>query len=122
MKIGDKVRFLSEVRGGVVTGFQGKDMVLVEDADGFDIPMPIKECVVIDTDDYNMKRKPVAPAPKQEVVSAKAKGASVKVRQDEEEDERPITYRPAERKGGGYLECDACFCTTRSQGYFSNGI
>ena len=65
MKIGDKVRFLSEVGGGVVTGFQGKDMVLVEDADGFDIPMPIKECVVIDTDDYNMKRKPVAPAPKQ---------------------------------------------------------
>ena len=56
MKIGDKVRFLSEVGGGVVTGFQGKDMVLVEDADGFDIPMPIKECVVIDTDDYNMKR------------------------------------------------------------------
>ena len=102
-QIGDKVRFLSEVGGGVVTGFQGKDMVLVEDADGFDIPMPIKECVVIDTDDYNMKRKPVAPAPKQEVVSAKAKGASVKVRQDEEEDERPITYRPAERKGGDIL-------------------
>lgn len=73
MKIGDKVRFLSEVGGGVVTGFQGKDMVLVEDADGFDIPMPIKECVVIDTDDYNMKRKPVAPAPKQEVAGAKAK-------------------------------------------------
>ena len=89
MKIGDKVRFLSEVGGGVVTGFQGKDMVLVEDADGFDIPMPIKECVVIDTDDYNMKRKPVAPAPKQEVAGAKAKGASVKVRPDEEEDERP---------------------------------
>lgn len=25
MKIGDKVRFLSEVGGGIVTGFQGKD-------------------------------------------------------------------------------------------------
>ena len=37
MKIGDKVRFLSEVGGGIVTGFQGKDFVLVEDADGFDI-------------------------------------------------------------------------------------
>ena len=47
MKIGDKVRFLSEVGGGVVTGFQGKDMVLVEDADGFDIPMPIKELSLI---------------------------------------------------------------------------
>ena len=56
MKIGDKVRFLSEVGGGIVTGFQGKDFVLVEDADGFDIPMPIRECVVIETDDYNLKR------------------------------------------------------------------
>ena len=26
MKIGDKVRFLSEVGGGIVTGFQGKDI------------------------------------------------------------------------------------------------
>lgn len=110
MKIGDKVRFLSEVGGGVVTGFQGKDIVLVEDADGFDIPMPIKECVVIDTDDYNMKRKPVAPAPKQEDAAAKAKGASVKVRPaEEEEDERPITYRPAERKGGDVLNVMLAF-------------
>ena len=62
MKIGDKVRFLSEIGGGIVKGFQGKDIVLVEDADGFDIPMPMRECVVIDTDDYNMKRKG-APAP-----------------------------------------------------------
>ena len=56
MKIGDKVRFLNETGGGIVTGFRGKDIVLVEDADGFDIPMPIRECVVIDTDDYNMTR------------------------------------------------------------------
>ena len=66
MKIGDKVRFLSEVGGGIVTGFQGKDFVLVEDADGFDIPMPIRECVVIETDDYNMKRKPGSSTPKTE--------------------------------------------------------
>lgn len=26
MKIGDKVRFLSEVGGGIVTGFQGKTL------------------------------------------------------------------------------------------------
>ena len=31
MKIGDKVRFLSEVGGGTVSGFQGKNIVLVED-------------------------------------------------------------------------------------------
>ena len=53
MKIGDKVRFLSEVGGGIVRGFQGKDIALVEGEDGFEIPMLIKECVVIQTDDYN---------------------------------------------------------------------
>ena len=54
MKIGDKVRFLSEVGGGIVRGFQGKDVALVEGEDGFEIPMLIKECVVIQTDDYNI--------------------------------------------------------------------
>lgn len=53
MKIGDKVRFLNEVGGGVITGFQGKDVILVEDADGFDIPMPMRDCVVIETDGNN---------------------------------------------------------------------
>ena len=47
MKIGDKVRFLSEVGGGIVSGFQDKDTVLVRDEDGFDIPMPVRECVVV---------------------------------------------------------------------------
>jgi len=76
MKIGDKVRFLSEVGGGVVTGFQGKNIVLVEDADGFDIPMPINECVVIETDDYNI------PTPA-------AKAAAKKKREEEQQLRRP---------------------------------
>lgn len=54
MKIGDKVRFLSEVGEGRVVGFQGKDVALVEDADGFEIPMLIKELVVVQTDEYNI--------------------------------------------------------------------
>ena len=69
MKIGDKVRFLSEVGGGVVTGFRGKDIVLVEDADGFDIPMPVRECVVIETDDYNI------PTPASKAAKKKRGGA-----------------------------------------------
>lgn len=91
MKIGDKVRFLSEVGGGVVTGFQGKDFVLVEDADGFDIPMPIRECVVIETDDYNMKRKPAASAPKQEAPAKPMKP------------EMPAVQRQPEMRGGDTL-------------------
>ena len=55
MKIGDKVRFLSETGGGIVAGFQDKNIVLVEDEDGFQIPVRINDVVVVDTDDYNIK-------------------------------------------------------------------
>lgn len=58
MKIGDKVRFLNETGGGVVSGFVSKDIVNVRDEDGFDIPMPVRACVVIDTNDYNIKIEP----------------------------------------------------------------
>lgn len=47
IQIGDKVRFLNSVGGGVVRGFRGKDQVLVEDEDGFEVPALIKECVVV---------------------------------------------------------------------------
>ena len=57
MKIGDKVRFLSEVGGGIVRGFQGKDVALVEGEDGFEIPMLIKECVVIQTCRFSSSRR-----------------------------------------------------------------
>ena len=109
MKIGDKVRFLSEIGGGVVSGFQGKDTVLVQDEDGFDIPMLIRECVVIDTDDYNIKRKPVAPKPVPEEALAKGATAPIKKKvedeepEEDEEDDRPITYRQPERRGGDVL-------------------
>ena len=51
IQIGDKVRFLNSVGGGVVRGFRGKDQVLVEDEDGFEVPALIKECVVVGGND-----------------------------------------------------------------------
>ena len=56
LKIGDKVRFLNDVGGGTVTGFQGKDIVLVADADGFEIPTLVSEVVAVETDDYNIAK------------------------------------------------------------------
>lgn len=91
MKIGDKVRFLSEVGGGIVKEFKGKDFVLVEDADGFDIPMPVRECVVIETDDYNMRRKASTAAPKVETPAKPVKP------------EIPAIQRQPEVKGGDTL-------------------
>lgn len=45
------MKFLSEVGGGRVSGFRGKDIVLVEDADGFEVPMRVAEVVVVSNDE-----------------------------------------------------------------------
>lgn len=55
MKIGDKVRFLSETGGGIVAGFQGKDIVLVEDEDGFQIPTKMTDVVLVGDEDYSTR-------------------------------------------------------------------
>ena len=47
--IGDKVRFLNTVGGGTVKGFQNKQIVIVEDEHGFDVPVLISECVVVES-------------------------------------------------------------------------
>ena len=55
MKIGDKVRFLNAVGGGIVKGFKNKDVVWVEEEDGFETPALIRECIVIETDKMQAK-------------------------------------------------------------------
>lgn len=122
MKIGDKVRFLSEIGGGVVTGFRGKDIVLVEDADGFDIPMPVRECVVIETDDYNVPTPAAkAAANKKKAEEQQARSASVTVKPAsstssviESSAERLAkpqvsVYRQPEMKGGDVLNVYLAF-------------
>ncbi len=61
IKIGDKVRFLNSVGGGIVKGFQGKDTVLVEDEDGFEIPALMREVVVVESLDSQKYTKPTSP-------------------------------------------------------------
>ncbi len=56
MKKGDKVRFLNDVGGGIITDIRPGGIVMVKDADGFDIPMPQSEVIVIGTE----KEKPEA--------------------------------------------------------------
>lgn len=110
MKIGDKVRFLNDVGGGVVSGFQGKDTVLVRDEDGFEIPTLIRECVVIDTDSYNFA-KPTPVASPQSVTGGRSSKISAPLHQLDEEEERPITFRPRalERRGADVLNLYLAF-------------
>ena len=109
MKIGDKVRFIYESGGGVVTGFRGKDIVLVEDKNGFEIPMQVRECVVVDTNEYNFVKKTVAP--KEEPVKKQAKPQPAKNEIDDDEDDfmPVVSYRPAERPEGERLNVVLAF-------------
>lgn len=106
MKIGDKVRFLSEIGGGRVAGFQGENIVLVEDEDGFQMPMLISEVVVVGEEDYDTKH----------VVEVKAQSTKAALQVDLEEKElepadKPITFkaRPEERAGGDKLSAYLAF-------------
>ncbi|EKU89555.1 hypothetical protein HMPREF9447_02993 [Bacteroides oleiciplenus YIT 12058] len=111
MKIGDKVRFLNEIGGGVVTGFRGKDIVLIEDADGFDIPMPMRECVVIDTDDYNMTRSVPKAAPKKVEEKPVRSSISHSAQEETERLSKPqaSVYRQPETRGGDILDVFLAF-------------
>ena len=125
MKVGDKVKFISEVGGGVVSGFQGKNIVLVQDEDGFDIPMPINDVVVIGEENYSKTSLPTA--------KPSAKPSSAKKKEEDEEDEvdySKVTFRPPveERKGGNALSAYMAFVPidikeithTRFECYFVN--
>jgi hypothetical protein len=69
MKIGDKVRFLNAIGGGIVKGFKNKDIVWVEEEDGFETPTLIRECIVVESEGKQVKStavpqsQPVKPVP-----------------------------------------------------------
>lgn len=48
VKVGDKVRFLNDVGGGVVTKVIDRLSVMVENETGFDVPVAINEIVVVE--------------------------------------------------------------------------
>lgn len=121
MKIGDKVQFLSDIGGGKIAGFQGKDIALVEDEDGFQIPTPISDLVVMSSGDEYSSSKSIQKKSGAEgsvesadpdtfnmSVKAKINAFSADVVEDEEEydaADREITYKAKveERKGGNVL-------------------
>lgn len=119
MKIGDKVRFLYEVGGGTVSGFQGKDIVMVEDEDGFQIPMMRTELVAVnDKENAAMGAVPEEEEKKKPVPSPALA----------EEPKPTFRAKPLERKGGNVLNLYLSFLpvevkeisTTNFEAYFVN--
>lgn len=133
MKIGDKVRFLSDIGGGRVSGFKSGNIVLVEDEDGFEIPTPMSEVVVVNNEDYSSKHLVENKAAEQKKT---AKTTSIKqqlsvVDNLEEEESDPadgFEAKPEERKGGDKLAAYLAFvpkdfrdiANTRFTSYFIN--
>ena len=128
MKIGDKVSFLNEVGGGTSAGFQGKDIVLVEDEDGFQIPVKKNEVVVSQSADYNtsgmvkgqLSKTGKRPANAFDDVDRRSVSAMLRDGQDEDvdmsvedtvDDSQEVTFRakPQERKGGDNLSAYLAF-------------
>ena len=112
MKIGDKVRFIYERGGGVVTGFRGKDIVLVESEDGFEIPMQVRECVAVDTNEYNFEKKTQAQKNKENEAKKQAQPVAAKPL-PQDDDEPVVSYRPMERPEGERLNVLLAFCQWR---------
>ena len=133
MKIGDKVRFLSESGGGVIAGFQGKSIVLVEVEDGFQIPTPINDVIQVIDDDYSTGKIVGSTLPKPTSVK-NALTSSAPDNEEEPIDDDPstkeISFRAPveERKGGNLLSCYLAFVPmdmkdmthTRFESYFVN--
>lgn len=95
MKIGDKVRFLNTTGGGIVKGFQGKDIVLVEDEDGFDIPVLIREAIVIEPAHDTQVRQSAMPASVNTAVNTNQPAPAAPTREE--------SYVPEETKEGEQL-------------------
>ena len=106
MKIGDKVRFLSEVGGGRVSGFQGKNIVLVEDEDGFEIPMQVKDVILVPSGEEEHKEV-------KEVREVK-----------EVKEDKPITFKPKplERREGERLNLYLSFLPDEVKEISSTGF
>ena len=106
MKIGDQVRFLNEIGGGRVAGFQGKNIVLVEDEDGFQVPMLTTEVVVVGDEDYGTGHMIEVRSEKGEVRDNRDQRS-----EEEEPEDKPITFKakPMERKGGERLSAYLAF-------------
>ena len=95
MKIGDKVGFLSEVGGGRVAGFQGKNIVLVEDEDGFEVPMRTADVVVIGEENYDTRHVV-------EVKNNQTKAVEMEEEIETEPADKPLTFKaPVEERRGG---------------------
>ena len=145
MKIGDKVRFLNDIGGGKIVAVKPNGIVVVEDEDGFEIPMQARDVALIQSDNYETSRivegKKKADAAAQSfhdgnksikslLQEGTEEAADVEAGEDYDPSEMEITFKAPveERKGGDKLSAYLVFVpidakeltNTRFEAYFVN--
>lgn len=127
--IGDKVRFLNSVGGGTVKGFQNKQIVIIEDEHGFDVPVLITECVVVESaSDEKMGMAPEAREDKVENETYESVSSAGKESESRPEAKVDKYYVPEETVEGESITTCIAFLptdikilsTTTYEAYFVN--
>lgn len=78
-----------------MAGFQGKDVVLVEDEDGFEVPMRTADVVVIGEENYDTRHVV-------EVKNNQTKAVEMEEEIETEPADKPLTFKaPVEERRGG---------------------
>jgi len=114
MKIGDRVRFLSETGGGRVAGFKG-NLVMVEDEDGFQIPTPLSDVVLVgSTDEYDTINQVKTKVSRQESSDVREYSHEGDDADDMVQLNHTFKFPVEERKGGNVLNCYLAFVPTEA--------
>ena len=109
MKIGDTVRFLNEEGGGRIVNIKGKTVV-VEDNNGFDIPVQINDVIVIQSNDYDISKIVTSKNCKKDSVINDEKATSIP--DGKLSKEASIQVPVVERDGGDKLSVYLAFVPT----------
>jgi DNA-nicking Smr family endonuclease len=130
IKIGDKVKFLNDVGGGVVTRFLNKNMVMVENYDGFEIPYPILQLLNTSDPELNIGSEKTQRTPVQQQITTTVKveenkGVIIKGK-DSPDFYFCIVPTDSTNPIGGeielYLVNDSNFTVLFHYSYFKNGV
>lgn len=98
-QVNDIVRFLNQMGGGRITKIVG-NMAYVEDEDGFEQPILLRECVVVESSKPKPTAydKPVAPLPSKEVIVESSKPMPVVETDEGDTLNIVLAYEPREIK------------------------